>query len=366
MSCRITIEEESSIAHVLVEDDIERNGSDPLIEYVMSSYAFLPAEQTVLEGRELDYAWAPNLRPANDHVIGDRSFHSPAVIVQEGRLMAALVPDLRVLSKNRVMPAALDLDRSNGLLPAPLLSYGFCGYEETPDGNYHSHDITMARRLSSAHLTYGYDLILEADCKCSTAHSSVARHLWNIYGKQEARGSRDRSTPTIPHSAIEPDAWAAFGLRALGSDETTDGEVYTADNMKDILLSSPQDGGLFPTRYDLEHDEWAGCRNSMGNAEYHTVECSEQLYWLLKWHQEIEKDPAIIRFCRSYADFLISARLRNGAIPSWYTRSRIPLSVLRTDARTAMSALFLAELGRVTGLSRVIKGCRAINEVCSR
>ena len=198
LSCRITIEDESNTAHVLVEDEIERNGSDPLIEYVMSSYAFLPAEQAVLEGRELDYAWAPNLRPANDHVIGDQSFHSPAVIVQEGRLMAALVPDLRVLSKNRVMPAALDLDLSNGLLPAPLLSYGFCGYEETADGDYHSHDITMARRLSGAHLTYGYDLILEADCKRSAAHSWAARHLWSIYGAPEARHSRDHSAPASP------------------------------------------------------------------------------------------------------------------------------------------------------------------------
>ena len=349
LECKITIRDGSNAVHVEVNDKIEHVTSNPLIEYLMSSYAFLPGGATIFSASELSYAWAPNLRPANDHVIGDCAFHSPAIIVQKGHDAAALIPDLDILSENRTMPTALDLDLQNGLLPTPLLSYGFCGYEKVDGSEYYRHDITMSRRLNNPHLTYGYSLILNTNSKSYSACKEATNFLWTNYGAKSAKHQPVQYTDIAPLPELIPDARAAYGLYSCKEEQPD-----TAKFMKDAVLSSPQDNGLFPTKFDAKQNEWIGCNNSIDDSYYHTVECSEQLYWLLKWHQNIEKDQRIISYCRKYADYLINARLRTGAIPSWFSKDHIPLSALRSSIQTAASALFLAELGKVTGLKKYI------------
>ncbi|MCL5103288.1 MAG: hypothetical protein M1133_04130 [Armatimonadetes bacterium] len=203
LTCRIILEGGAGAVHVAVDDEIQRGDSDPLVEYVMSSYAFLPAAQSILNARQVDYLWAPNMRPGSDQLIGDCAFHSPAAIVQHGNCAAALIPDLAVLDENRCMPAALDLDINNGLLAAPLISYGFCGYEPTPDRRYCRHDMTMAKRPASPRLSYAFYLMLDAECKRQSAHRAVAKFLWNTYSGPAPHGQSE--TPS-PQSAILPEA----------------------------------------------------------------------------------------------------------------------------------------------------------------
>ncbi|MHB9038962.1 MAG: hypothetical protein ACYC64_20175, partial [Armatimonadota bacterium] len=351
LTYRIELRDSENLARIAVEDSIDRAGADPLVEYLMSSYAFTPAAWALTFGNEIDYTWVPILRPGDDQVIGDCAFHSPAAIIQHGSSAVALIPDLRMLTSNRPMQAALDLDITNGLLSSPLISYGFCGYEET-DGRC-MHDMTMARRLSNPVLRYGYDLLLDADCKRKSVHRQVSRLMWERYGRgpERVRPSQTHSSCLIhePHelklALLQPDAWAAYGVHSNGDAALRRG----ADAVINALVAAPQFNGLFSTKFDRNQQKWAGCKSSVGDAQYHTVECSRQAYWLLKWHADVDHNPGIVEFCRQYGDFLVSSTQKKGAISSWYDSEGAALSILRSSAQTSASALFLARLASVTG-----------------
>lgn len=354
---RITIEAGSRVIHVEAEDTLP--GDRPVIEYLMSSYAFLPDGRTFAAGEEPDLTWAPNIRSADDAVIGDLAFFSPAAVVQHGRIAAALIPDLDLLKRNRPMPASLDLDLCNGLLFTPLLSYGFCDYEPAAGGSQFMHDITCSRRLDTNRLTYGFHLIIDADCKRKSAHRHVARFLWSKYPSALRTGTAasQHSALRIPHSALSPDARAAYGLWSEGTGTDRPDLIREAKAMREMILSAPQQDGLFPTRFDTGIGFWRGCNSAHEAACYSTVECSTQLYWLLRLHSDFEPDARILAYARRYADHLIGDRLRSGAIPCWYGADLTPISALRSAAPTAASALFLAELAKITGLKKHLQAC---------
>lgn len=348
---RITVELGSNMIHISSEDTAP--GPNPVLEYLMSSYAFLPGGRTFAIGEQPEFTWAPNLRPADDAVIGDLTFFSPAAIAQHGRYAAALIPDIDALSQNRPMPTALDLDLANGLLFAPLLSYGFCDYEPTADGRYFRHDITMSRRLDDNRLAYGFHLLVDADCKHNAAYKQVARFLWNKHGSSIAPITKSEISNL--QSEIPPDARAAYGLWAQGLHTGRDELIREARAMRDAVLSARQQNGLFPTRFDAETGLWRGCCSLVDTTHYSTAECSTQLSWLLRLHSDFEPHANTLAYAERYADFLMDARLGSGAIPCWYAEDLTPISALRSGAPTAASALFLAELTRLTGLKQHLR-----------
>lgn len=205
--CSVTVSSGSNAVHVVARDRIEHSGPGPLVEYLMSSYAFLPDGRELKVGETVDYVWAPNLRPGDDHVIGDRAFHSTMAVVRKGSISAALAPDIDLLRDHRPMPCALDLDLSNGLLPAPLISYGFCGYETTSEGGYDRHDVTMARRIPGGELVYGYHLLLSADGGPGHAERMAAGFLWERHGASTMASARASS----PRPEAVPLARGAVG-----------------------------------------------------------------------------------------------------------------------------------------------------------
>jgi len=348
----VTVEAGNSMVRVEVEDKLPGGVLGPVLEYLMSSYAFLPDGRTFAASEEPDFTWAPNIRPTNDAIIGDSAFHSPAVIVQHGRLAAALIPDSSETDRARPMPMALDLDLTNGLLFAPLLSYGYCGYERTDQGKYFRHDITMSRRLPTSIIRYGYSIMLSATAKRGSLYKDVARFLWSKHS-EPGPVVYAKSRILSPESLISADSHAACGLYAEGIRTGNRELIERAREIRDAILSSPQNSGLFPTRFDPAREQ--GCCVNADNGFYSTVECSTQLYWLLKLHALFEPDARIVSFARRYADHLIESKLRSGAIPSWYTEDLIPISALRSSAQTAASALFLAELAKVTELKMYLR-----------
>ncbi|MCL5103484.1 MAG: hypothetical protein M1133_05140 [Armatimonadetes bacterium] len=283
LKCRIALEDGADWVHVAVDDEIGRGDSEPLVEYLMSSFAFVPEVQSILDSRKMDYTWAPIMRPGGDHLIGDRAFHSPALVVQHANKAAALIPDIASLTDCRDMPAALDLDMNNGLLSAPLISYGFCGYEPTRDGRYCRHDMTMAKRLASPRLSYAFYLMLDADCRRKSAHRAVATFLWKTYGGPG------------PHIHVGPETQTAtYPLPALSEDEF----------------------------YDAAERSWQ----------------------LSRPFDRLRMD--MVQLCRSHADLLVNTRLRTGALQGWFKQDGSPIPSEHPNIRMAASVLFLARLGR--------------------
>ncbi|MEN6357665.1 MAG: hypothetical protein ABFD83_11350 [Armatimonadota bacterium] len=360
LKCHIELREDESSVHITVEDKIETGVSAPLVEYLMSSYAFIPARWAVTHGSNIDYTWAPVLRPGDDNVIGDRAFHAPAVIVQHEHMAAALIPDLH--NTNGQMQTALDLDNVNGLLSSPLISYGFCGYEESC-GKF-VHDMTMAKRLDTPYLRYSYELLLDANCKRKSIHKQVSKVLWERYsGKLKVENGKSSIDPAaltdiykddaekLRLALLEPDAWAAYGVYFKGDAALKKG----AHAVINALLAAPKYAGLFPTKFDRV---WSGCNVAIDGAYYHSVECSRQCIWLLRWYTDIYQDPRIVNYCREYAQFLVNAIQRDGSIPSFFDKYADPLPAPLDSSQTAISALFLARMGMITGDSQYIQAAQ--------
>ena len=55
LRCDITLREGRNAVHLAVEDQFKGGNAEPVLEYLMSSYAFLPQGATVMTPEELDY-----------------------------------------------------------------------------------------------------------------------------------------------------------------------------------------------------------------------------------------------------------------------------------------------------------------------
>ena len=142
-------------------------------------------------------------------MLGDRCFHSPAVILQEAGLFAALVPDLAAINEHRLlspdarrktniprnqfsvpiepdkytMPTALDLNVVSGLTPKPVLSFGLADYIVSHHVRYlRSNDGTMARTLEQPEVRYAFDLFVDAAAPPGRGYQNIARFQWQRYG----------------------------------------------------------------------------------------------------------------------------------------------------------------------------------------
>ncbi len=184
-------------------------GTPARLDYLLSAFTFNldhPPEFIHSPGQKFD---DPRAGPGRDQITGDRAFHAPAVILQEGGLFTALAPDLEAINRYRVvspdarrttriprnifsvpveedrytMPAGIDLNVRSGLTPQPLFCYGLLDsiighhirYQRVNDGS-------LIRTLSSNRVGYAFSLFLGADVPAQTGFQRVARLQWERYG----------------------------------------------------------------------------------------------------------------------------------------------------------------------------------------
>ena len=214
----LTLDREGRGVHV----DVSASLDDPLLDYFLSSWEFIP------EGAP-DLVHSPTAKkddrrsgPAVDQVIGDHAFHSPAVVLQKGGRYVCMIPDLATINAHAVqspdarrtqrvarnrfsvpivdkyytMPTALDLNARSGLTGQPVFSYGMMDFVVGHHVRYQRiNDASMVRRLENPKVRYGYDLIVGADMPEGASFQAATRHIWQRYGHTEFR---DKSHLTMP------------------------------------------------------------------------------------------------------------------------------------------------------------------------
>src|SRR5437660_4205028 len=136
----------------------------------------------------------------------------------------------------------------------------------------------------------------------------------------------------------------------------TDNDKQMEKNAEGILslaLQSPQQEGAFSTIYLVPEHRWIREDGWAGFAEdYHAFCMSWTAYWMLKWAEDLtpNRRNEVLAFTRRYGGFLLRHQLKSGVIPSWYDSDLKPRPEFRDlNAETAGSALFLLELGGITG-----------------
>lgn len=387
---------------VIIEDDIA-NETD--LEYLLNSYAFVPDGEHYSRYKSLDYTWAPNLRPEDDHVIGDHVFRSPAIVLQKNKLTAALVPDLDILSKHRPMQHILDLDIKSGFVDAPLFSYGFCDWQ--PEEHvYYRHDSSMIHRLPKGKICYGYYLYLNAESVPMFGYQDVLRFLWSKWGQNYFQDIRPQVLPfaeygkqysyprvfsdqwreekiggklcggvvsgwrmkdeEVPNQAWFCNMRSAYGVHYFAKQWNNEELLKKSGSMLNLALAapikSPVEGyGICPDMYSFKTHNWSGDYfNFGGGAYYSSFNSAWKGYWLLRWYNDLEKDERIIDYCKPLGNFYLSQQLPTGAIPSWFSESFEPYITLSQSAQSALPGMFLLELYIITHDQRYLAAAEKV------
>ena len=377
------------------------------IRSVEDRYDFVPARHSAVDDHTgpLDFVWSQNIKSEAADLIPTNSFKSPAVMMQQGAVFAALLPRL---NERRAEVRAMDLDVTSG--ERPWMSYGAIP-SEPHDHSYFRRAFEKKLEPTAGVIEYRYSLLLSTQ-PSRLGYRRVVRRLWQQTGHTQFLGSASEQRNVVHpemqsfaawraeawhsnadslYSAFpcgtktcgslqnkrsitgdwehgEPDAWfnawfeslrTAYGWYVYGRGAQDASIVSKAESVLNTALSAPQRGGAFPTIYLVSEkrwvpsDGWAGYQDS-----FHAFSMSWTAYWMLRWAEDLtpRRKSEILAFVKPYGDFLLAQQHEDGAIPSWYNAETLqPRSEFRDfNAETAPSALLLAVLGQETGERRYI------------
>jgi hypothetical protein len=247
---RVTLERGESRVHFSVEASL--HDAPVRLDYLLSCFTFAH------EGTP-SFVHTPTLKyddsragPGRDQVLGDRSFHAPAVILQEGDLFCALAPDLDAINRHQVtspdarrrmnvqrnqfsvpeesdkftMPTALDLNTASGLTSQPVLSFGWIDSVVSHHIRYQRYnDESMVRTLDEPQVRYEFDLFADAQAPDNRGYQEISRFQWRAYGRKVFAHRHHQAMPfdayvelikevTLRPQAVHP---AVVGYRDTGS-----------------------------------------------------------------------------------------------------------------------------------------------------
>lgn len=193
------------------------------LEYLLSTYRYSKdGAPEFIHTPTLKYNEERWKTPAEQQILGDRSFHSPAVILQDKQQFFSLVPDLNAINEYRVlspdarrtidiprnkfsvplieskytMPTALDMNINTGLTKSPVIAFGFIDNIIQHHIRYlHPNDGKMVRTVSTSELKYAFDLFIGTDKKEGEGFKDITSFIWKQYGHPEFMHHRHLAMP---------------------------------------------------------------------------------------------------------------------------------------------------------------------------
>ena len=146
-----------------------------------------------------------------------------------------------------------------------------------------------------------------------------------------------------------------------------------AEAAKALALAAPFNDGIFPGVYRTEMETVKVDGKSISRAKgwdtghwsnsdrvprergitpewYHILDQSWTCLLMLRWHTELEQDPALVEYAMTYADKLLALQDPKGFFPAWLHPDTLePSVVLAESPETSMSVTFLLTLAEITG-----------------
>lgn len=379
------------------------------VRSVEDRYDFLPPRHSSIDEHTgpLDFVWSQNIKSEADDLVPTNSFKSPALMMQQGRLFAALLP---CVNERHAETRALDLDVTSNDKPwmaygaIPSQAHGHSYFRRAPGETLESIDNTVE---------YDYSLVLSSQPP-RLGYRRVVRLLWERLGHPSLIASPDEQRNVLRHELSsfaswrsqawktyadrvyigfacgnkqcgtlssdrnykgnwdhpEHDAWfnpwfqtlrTAYGWYVYGRATNDTAMTAKAESVLNLALSSPRNGGAFSTIYLVETRQWIPSDGWAGYSDsYHAFAMSWTAYWMLRWAEDLtpEHKAEILAFVKPYGEFLLAHQASSGVIPSWYYATNLePRAEFRDfNAETTASALLLATLGGMTGDRRFIGG----------
>jgi len=276
---------------------IELHKGDEYLHYTLTDTvrgtATVEALQTHYEltDPKLDFCYAPYIRPETDHVVAQQSFKSPALIMQQGRTLVSLVPDVDLINsefpKNRA-EVCIEIDADPDTVPRPIFGYGF--KRNHPHGLlYFRHTPDMVREYRDETLRYGFYLYIKADAEEKCGYQQVVRFLWERFAKPLTR-------EVLPQT-LSFDRYATQGMEYGFNELWQDFEV---DGVKCGAMLS---GIRYP------NDIWF-------HSSYNALRTAYHLYWFgRKWGK-----PALIEKAQRAKNLILLSPRKKGAFSTIFHR----------------------------------------------
>ena len=336
---KISLNEDGKSFHI--EVSCEFPNEENQIDYLLSTYEynlekapfFIHTPGLKFDNEESQqHRW--KIIDSQDQVIGDRSYHSPAIILQEESLFAALVPDLEHINKSKVvspdarrtgwikknhfqvdvveenftLPTALDLNVKSGLTPKPVMAYGYMDAIISHHIRYNRfNDESMLRTFKGKKLEYAFDLVLDASARDYTKYGDVAKLIWEKHGHEEFRKGRHLAMPFEEYHRI------------------VDSITFNPNERKDIdiPLQGHENTGSWLQWEDKNGVKMGGYRSAINhhNDELHNSqfwnnarEATGFWYWgnILNYEKDIDRSRRIINWC------LDAPQNENGLFATFY------------------------------------------------
>lgn len=371
---------------------------------------------------QLDFAFAPHIRPEDHHTVAQWGMKTPAAIVQSGTTTMALVLDVGcVTQESRRLPLAIEMEADPLVRNRPLLGMGVKVVEPV-DLNYFREAPELAVELNHENVRFGFYIWVGDTQALGTGYRDVARFLWQTMGHERVHTTVAPQVTSFGHYAQTglsyafKNLWLEFEAEAGPAGAMLNGIVYPNDvwfqslfdhmrsaiglwgfghperarRIKNLALSAPQHTtGLYKTifhssvRQARREQHWVtsshwmlsrGVESKMRSVRkqnlvklldwenlYHTVDCSWNAYWMLRWHMDVEPDERLVSFASRYADFLLARQTISGAIPSFFRvegSGVAPDPLLSHNVGTAACGALLATLHRITGKAEYLEAAR--------
>ena len=366
----ITLTAESDVVDVSTRLKLNEGAS---VRSVEDRYDFLPPRHTSVDDHTgpLDFVWSQDIKSEADDLVPANSFKSPASMMQQGRLFAALLP---CVSERHAETRALDLDVTSN--DKPWMAYG--AIPSQPHGHSYFRRVpSQTPQTIDGTVEYDYSLVLSAQpprlgyrrvvrllwerlghpalIASSDEQRNVLRHelssfgswrneAWQSYAdrvyigfpcgnKQCGTLSSDRNYKREKRDHPEPDAWfnpwfqtlrTAYGWYLHGRATHDTAMMAKAETVLNLALSSPRNGGAFSTIYLVDRQQWIPSDGWAGYSDsYHAFAMSWTAYWMLRWAEDLTpgRKAEILAFVKPYGEFLLAHQAPSGVIPSWYYAS---------------------------------------------
>ena len=385
---RIAVPSDGNLIKVEVQCDFA--GRSPMIRYLLDSYAFAPDGKAMRSYGKPDATYAPAIRPSKGGVIGDHFFRSPVANVQKGELSASVMPDLDVLESNRYIPTILDLDAKNGVVDAPLISYGFADYRLV--GHVYFVNDSSMTRLAPPQLLFAHEILLDAQSPSKAGYQRAAEHQWQRYGSKYIGKILPQAMPFAEYAKVcfpaalneketggwfeanidgqtcggMPSGWgraegwvswqpwfnqlrSAWGMHWWGKRLGNADWIEKSEQMLNLALAAPMDRGAVPTTYQAKQKTWKGSLISPDpKCYYDLTNMAWKGIWLLRWLEfdDCPRRDEILSQWRSMAKLMLSKQNADGSFPTWLDRNLNVIPILDRSAQGALPTWFLADLGK--------------------
>jgi hypothetical protein len=330
--------------------------TDLLYRGIEDRWTFAPKRRSadVPTQGPLDFVWSQNIKRQAENVLPHWTFKSPAVMFQQGRLFAALLPRLDGLTRPALerFPVSLDLDvtagerawMAYGIIPAKPALNNYGG-QENHSYFVRAFEVLDFRKHQPVSFAYRF---LVSDEAPRLGYRKVVRNLWERTGSKALAASPDLQQNVQDKSLylfndwrsdtwerFAPESYMAFdyegtpcglltsrryGERGSRTNTEWDGwyqfwcqSLHTAygwyqyaerqgnadlkekaESIFRLALQAPQIGGAFPVVYFHERDgSHTWCKDDPWAGfrdEYHTLHMSWTGYWLLRWVKDLLPD----------------------------------------------------------------------------